>query len=219
MTGIIGVLGASGGTGGVIVRQLLDADRHVRAAVRSADAARRLEAAGAEVVRLDLTTSSNAELVAAFAGLDAIINAAAASSVTGIGARRVDRDGVGRAVAAAEQAGVPRWIQLSMMGADNPKVVPLFLRRVASVKGQADANVTRSGLRWTVIRPPWLTDGTPSGRIALARNLTGGSITRGDVAGIAIACLDEPATERRVFDVASGTTPVHAALAAAAQLT
>jgi uncharacterized protein YbjT (DUF2867 family) len=209
----IGVLGATGGTGSAVVRHLLAAGHSVRAAVRRPDAAQRLSAAGVEPMVFDLTTASGDELAAAFEGLDGIVNAAASgASLTGRQARRIDHDGVLKAVGAAEKAGASRWIQISMMGSDNPSVVPIFLRRIAVVKGQADQALSRSSLVYTVIRPPWLGDGPASASVTVAKNLSGGSLTRATLAVVAVAALDEPATEMRMFDVASGAVPLAEAL-------
>lgn len=216
---MIGVLGATGGTGSVVVRQLLEAGRPVRAAVRGEDAARRLQAAGAETMTFDITKSSPADLAAALIGCHAVINAAAAGqSLTGWQARKVDRDGIIAAIGAAEKAGVRRWIQISMMGSDNPKRIPLFMRRIAALKGEADTFLADSGLAWTVIRPPWLTAGSASGHITVANNLEGGSVSREDLAAVAIACLDQTATQHKMFDVSGGGLPMDQALASVINL-
>ncbi|TDC74148.1 SDR family oxidoreductase [Streptomyces hainanensis] len=214
----IAVFGATGGTGSVVVRQLLEAGRDVRATTRGLDAAARLRAAGAEAVQLDLVSASPTEVEAALGGCDVVINAAAGRTTSGRTARKVDRDGIIRAIDAAERAGVGRWIQISMMGSDNPKRIPFFLRRVAAAKGQADDHLVRSGLVWTVIRPPWLNGGGPTGYVTVARNLDGGSLSRGDLAAVAVACLDEPATHRRLFDLSGGGVPMDQALASVAEL-
>ncbi|MDT0317321.1 SDR family oxidoreductase [Streptomyces millisiae] len=218
----IAVFGATGGTGSVVVRQLLAAGRDVRATARGQEAAARLRSAGAEAVLLDLASSSPAEIEAALGGCEVVINAAAGRTVSGRQARRVDRDGVIRAIDAAERAGVRRWVQISMMGSDDPRRIPLSLRfllwRVAAAKGQADAHLVRSGLVWTVIRPPWLTDGGPTGHVTVARNLDGGSLSRGDLAAVAIACVDQPATHHRLFDLSGGDVPMDRALASVAEL-
>jgi uncharacterized protein YbjT (DUF2867 family) len=215
------VLGATGGTGSVVTRQLLEAGRPVRAAVRRPDAAHHLRASGAEVVPLDLTSATPDALAAAFRGCDAVVNAAAGRSTSGRTARQIDRDGVIAAIDAAVAAGVPRWVQISMMGSDNPRRLPFFLRflrGVAAAKGEADAHLARSSLRWTIVRPPWLTDGPRTGTVTVARNLTGGRLSREDLAAVAIACLSEPAAEHRDFDVIGGSVPLDRALASLATL-
>lgn len=214
----IAVLGGTGGTGSVVVRQLLRGGRPVRATARGREGAARLAAAGAQTALLDLTSASPADLAAAFEGCQAVINAAAGRSLSSRQARRVDRDGVVAAITAAQKAGVQRWIQVSMMGSDNPRRIPFFLRRIAAVKREADTFLASSDLSWTVIRPPWLTTGPLTGRITVARNLEGGSISREDLAAVAIACLDQPATQRQMFDLAGGDTETAEALASVAYL-
>jgi uncharacterized protein YbjT (DUF2867 family) len=63
-----------------------------------------------------------------------------------------------------------------------------------------------SGLDWTVIRPPQLTDKplTGSYRTALGQNLRGGlSVPRADVAHLMLKVLGQPATIGRVIGIAS----------------
>lgn len=201
-----------------MVRQLLDAGRPVRAAVRREDAVGRLRDAGAEAVVFDLTSSPADVITAAFTGCDAVINAAAGTSVSGRKARKMDRDGVIAAIGLAEKAGVRRWVQISMMGSDSPKRIPIFLRGVAAAKGKADDHLAGSGLTWTVIRPPWLTGGAATGRITVGKALDGGSLSRADLAAVAVACLDQQATHHRLFDLSGGGVPMDEALASVADL-
>jgi uncharacterized protein YbjT (DUF2867 family) len=218
VTGPVAVLGASGGTGSLILRRLRHGGREVRAVVRNPATAAELRAAGTDAAVLDLVTAGPADLAAALVGCEVVINAAAGRSISGRTARRVDRDGVTAAVRAAESVGVRRWVQVSMMGSDNRRRVPFILRGVAAAKQQADTFLMASELTWTVLRPPWLKPGPGAGRITVAKNLDGGSLPREDLAEVAVACLDEPATENRVFDLRSGDVPISEALAALSAL-
>jgi uncharacterized protein YbjT (DUF2867 family) len=63
-----------------------------------------------------------------------------------------------------------------------------------------------SGLDWTVIRPPQLTDKPPTGtyRTAFGQNLRGGlSVPRADVAHLMLAAISQPDTIRQVIGIAS----------------
>jgi uncharacterized protein YbjT (DUF2867 family) len=198
----IGVIGATGGTGGLIVNQLIDAGHDVRAMVRRGADEDRLRAMGAEVTTLDLTQATDAE--ESLSGLDAVINAAAARSTSGGQARTVDQDGVKATIDAATKVGVRRWIQISMWGSDDPGRLPAMLRETADAKRAADDHLAASGMTWTVIRPPWLTDSPADDRIVVGDQVEEGSIPRADVAAVAIACLDADATHDRLFEVTGG---------------
>jgi uncharacterized protein YbjT (DUF2867 family) len=57
--------------------------------------------------------------------------------------------------------------------------------------------IKRSGVDWTILRPPWLTDGPRTGTYRQAKdsNLRRGSrISRADLADAILASLDDPDT-------------------------
>jgi uncharacterized protein YbjT (DUF2867 family) len=173
----------------------------------------RLEAVaktGAETVALDLATASTDELAAAFAGCDGIVFVAGSTDPRAVGA--VDRDGSVRAVAAAEQAGVRRFVQISSIGAgdripaeiDTPEFAPYYVAKRA-----ADANLRESQLQWTIIEPGWLVDASPTGLITLGdRDVPMGEICRADVAATLIAVLGDDRTVGRQWQVVGGRTPI-----------
>jgi uncharacterized protein YbjT (DUF2867 family) len=87
------------------------------------------------------------------------------------------------------------------------------MRPYYEAKAKADAEVEASGLDYTVVRPGRLTDDAGSGRIEVAATLARGrEIPREDVAATLVACLDEPATIGKAFDVLAGETPIAQAL-------
>jgi uncharacterized protein YbjT (DUF2867 family) len=199
----IGVIGASGATGGIVVAQLVKAGHDVRAMVRNAKAASGPPAADVEIATLELTGSGE-RAAQSMSGLDAVINAAAARDSDGAQARAVDRDGVKSAIDAAKAAGVTRWIQISMWGSDDPDRLPPMLRETADAKRAADDHLAASGMVWTVVRPPWLTNAPASDRIVVGAQVEEGSLPREDLAAVAVACLDLDSTHDRVFEVTGG---------------
>ncbi|HSK61484.1 MAG TPA: NmrA family NAD(P)-binding protein [Actinomycetospora sp.] len=115
---MITVLGASGNTGGRVVRRLREAGETVRAVGR--DAARLTDAAthGAEPSTADIT--DRAALTAALRGADAAY-VLMPLDVTTPG-YRAQQERVGTAVAAAlADAGVPRVVALSSLGAERAR--------------------------------------------------------------------------------------------------
>jgi uncharacterized protein YbjT (DUF2867 family) len=66
--------------------------------------------------------------------------------------------------------------------------------------------VRDSGLDWTVVRPPRLSDGRLTGtyRTAYGQNIRGGWIvSRADVAQLMLRALDEPETIKQTLGIAS----------------
>jgi uncharacterized protein YbjT (DUF2867 family) len=62
-----------------------------------------------------------------------------------------------------------------------------------------------SGLDWTSVRPPRLTDKPLSGayRTAIGRNLPGGlTVSRADVAHVMLRALEDPGTVRQAVGIA-----------------
>jgi uncharacterized protein YbjT (DUF2867 family) len=67
-----------------------------------------------------------------------------------------------------------------------------------------EGTVKRSGVDWTILRPPWLSDGPRTGtwRQAKDANLRGGArISRADLAAAILASLDDPDTVKATITV------------------
>jgi uncharacterized protein YbjT (DUF2867 family) len=89
------------------------------------------------------------------------------------------------------------------------------MRPYFEAKAQADEELLESGLDYTILRPGGLTDDRGTGKIEAAENLGHyGRIPRDDVAATLLACLDEPGTIGKAFDLLGGETPIAEALAA-----
>jgi uncharacterized protein YbjT (DUF2867 family) len=74
-------------------------------------------------------------------------------------------------------------------------LVRLAFRKVYDDLAAMEADIRRSGTRWTVVRPPRLTDKPLSGRYRLAfgANVPNGAfVSRADVAHAMLALVDDP---------------------------
>ncbi|MEV7201276.1 NAD(P)-dependent oxidoreductase [Streptomyces griseoluteus] len=205
------VFGATGGVGGEIVRQALEAGHEVTAVVR--DPAR-LTATGERlhVVRADLFDPE--ALRGAVAGRDAVLS--------GLGARSRRAAGVtarltGAVLAAMTAEGVRRLVIVSAAPVgpapedDGPldralrSVVSAVLKDVYADLRETEAELARSTAEWTSVRPPRLLDRPLTGRY---RTVVGGfprggrTIGRADVAHAMLAALGDPATVRQGVGVA-----------------
>ncbi len=175
-----------------------------------------LVAVGAEPVVLDLEHSDVEAVAAVLTGADAVVFAAGAGP--GSGAARkltVDRDGAVLLADAAERAGVRRYLMVSALAADafdphSDDVFQVYLR----AKSEADADLRRRDLDWTVVRPGGLTDDPPTGRVRVAPQTGPGSVPRADVAAVLAALLHTGAGMRTQFELVGGEVPVAEALAA-----
>ena len=119
------VTGATGYLGVELVRQLRAQGRDVRALIRSWDSKQRLSGTGAEAVLGDVTEPDS--LPSALAGVDRVFHLAGvvghrASDEPAL--KRVNVEGAGNLLRAAETAGVERVVFTSSVGAMGPAATP-----------------------------------------------------------------------------------------------
>jgi uncharacterized protein YbjT (DUF2867 family) len=144
--------GATGDLGGRVAVRLLERGASVRALVRPSSDASALEERGAEVVRGDFRDPGSLER--AVAGVETIV-----SGVTVIrrmlagggrrdGFRAVDRDGHLALIAAAERAGVSRFVFVSAAGIEGVRHTPLGKAKIV-----VEERLRRSPLREVIVRP------------------------------------------------------------------
>ncbi|MEV0713105.1 NAD(P)H-binding protein [Asanoa sp. NPDC050611] len=206
----ITVLGATGGTGRHVVRRALDAGHHVTAVVRDPgrlpfDADPRLEVViadafdpesisaavtGRDAVVDTLGPRPKAPATVCSRGAAAAVAALAANNptarllvVTGSGHVRDDGDGP-----------FTRYLFKPLIGST-------FLKQQFGDFARTERLVFDSELRWTVLRPPQLTDGARKQyRTALDRNVRGGlRLSRADLADAIMVALGDPNTVGHVI--------------------
>jgi uncharacterized protein YbjT (DUF2867 family) len=188
------VIGASGGTGQLIVSQALARGYDVSALVRSAEKASALK--GAKLIVGD--ARDEAVLRKAVRGQDAVVSALGtpASPLREVTLLSTATRGL---VSAMKAERVARLVCITGIGAgDSAKhggfmfdnlIFPLLLRNVYSDKNRQEAVVRESGLDWVIVRPSVLND---KPRAKTTRALTelssfhGGTISREDVASFVL---------------------------------
>jgi putative NADH-flavin reductase len=217
------IFAATGGIGRQVLEQARAEGDEVTAVVRNP---KRLSS-GARVVTADLANTEPATLESAVKGADAVLS--------GLGARSASEAGVAwkgtRAIVQAmKAAGVRRIVVVSAAPIGTvpsparphpPRHDPgdgFFMRnlfapltKAALRKHYADLaqmeDILRdSGLDWTIVRPPRLTDKpmTCHYRIAYGQNLRRGLfISRADVAHFMLSVLNRPETFKQVIGIAN----------------
>ncbi len=178
-----------------------------------------IKAIGAGAVIVDLESDSVEHVASVLQGADAVVFAAGSGPGSGMERKdAMDRAGSVLLADAAEQAGVPRFLQVSSFGAG--EAVPEgtdegFVAYLAAKTAAEDDLTARTALDWTVLRPGGLTDDEPTGTVALSTPpLERGTVPRADVAAVLLALLDTPSTARAVLMLTSGDTPIADAVAA-----
>jgi len=180
--------------------------------IRNPDHAADLRAVGVEPRLVNLEHESVEDIANEIAGSDALVFSAGAGPGSGEARKQtMDRDGAIRLIEAAREKGVARYVMVSSYGADSGARGDGFAAYLRA-KGEADDALAASGLEWTIVRPGALTNDAGTGRIAIARSLPRGQVTRDDVASVLAGVLDRPNTIGRDFDLMSGERPIDAAL-------
>jgi putative NADH-flavin reductase len=184
------VLGATGGTGRLIVRQALARGHDVTVLVRSAEKGRDLGG-----VKLVIGDARDETLMReAVRGQDAVISALGTPAspfrevtLLSSAARKL--------VDAMKGEGVARLVAITGIGAGNSAghggflfdqvIFPLLLRHVYADKNRQEAVIRESGLDWVLVRPAILNNRPGRGAVRALDELSGfhgGNISREDVA-------------------------------------
>jgi putative NADH-flavin reductase len=217
------IFAATGGIGRQALRQALAAGHDVTAVARNPAKV----AADVRIIRADLAQADPAVLTSAVEGADAVLSGLGPHSRAEAG---IAAPGTRAIVAAMKVADVRRIVVVSAAPAGTvptpgrphpPKHDPgdgFFMRHVLGPVGKvalgpvfADLaemeDVLRdSGLDWTSVRPPRLTDKPATGayRTAVGQNLRGGTVvSRADVAALMLAVLDRPETIGQTIGIAN----------------
>ena len=188
------VTGATGTSGPEIVRALLDRGQRVRVLARNPEKAAQQLGEDVEITRGDLTDLQSIQ--AAMEDVErAILSSAAAPDMVALQSNFIR---------AAKDAGVRHVVKFSAASADAAAD-----RVVAKWHGLTEDELKRSGIAWTMLRPPFFMQNllsvapmirqetiympTGSGRAAF--------VDVRDIAAVAAAALAEPGHEGKVYEV------------------
>ncbi len=207
----MGFVLVAGGHGQIALKLYPNLDREGRGLIRDPDQADDLRAAGAEPVVFDL--ESDDDLARHVEGADAVVFAAGAGAGSGDKRKQtVDLGAAVKLIRACEAAGVKRYLMVSAMGAADPASGSEEMRPYLEAKAEADEALRESDLEYTIVRPGRLTDTEATGQVTVGESLDYGEVTRTDVALVLAACLNEPNTIGKTFDLVGGDTPLAEAL-------
>lgn len=184
------VLGATGGTGRLIVSQALARGYEVAVLVRSPEKASDLQ--GAKIIVGDARDEPT--LSKAVKGQDVVISVLG-TPVSPIKKVTLFSTATRALVSAMKAEGVSRLICITGIGAGDSLghggflfdklIFPLLLRNIYADKNRQEAIVRDSGLNWVVVRPSLLNNEPGRGTVRALTDLSGfrgGKISREDVA-------------------------------------
>lgn len=206
-----------GGHGKValLASPLLVADGHrVTSIIRNPGHADDVTRTGADPVVADIETLEADGIADLLGGHDAVLWSAGAGGGNPARTRAVDHDAAVASMDAAAAAGVGRYVMVSYLGSrPNHGVDPdNSFFAYAEAKAQADEHLRASSLSWTILGPGALTDEPGTGRVEVGPQPAASSVPRADVAAMAVAVLDRPATTGLTIPFNSGDTPIADAL-------
>ncbi len=202
------MLGATGGTGLETVRQAIERGHQVTAFVRSPE--RLAEYGGrAAVVRGDLMNT--AELARVMEGQDAVLS--------NFGRRDPKSEAEGDLLQsfavvltdAMQQAKIRRLIVVSMAFLFRDAIIPpaylfgrLFFGNLVKDAARMEEVIQKSGLDWTIVRPPRLVDTARTGKYRVREGHLprfGFKISRADVADYIIRAAEDGSMVRKIVGI------------------
>jgi NADH dehydrogenase len=210
------VTGATGFVGPHVVHALRTRELPVRALIREPGRASRLASWGAEFVQGDVTDLTS--LRAAVSGVDTVVHLVAIIKGSRADFERVMAQGTRDLVAAAQEAGVRRFVLASALGLNERSrdAVPYF-----SAKWEMERAVKESGLEYVIFRPSFVfaKDGgvLPTfvrlARLAPVTPIVGPGTQRlqpiwvEDVAAYYAQAIDLPAAANQTFEIGGPDAP------------
>ncbi|WP_062517557.1 SDR family oxidoreductase [Demequina gelatinilytica] len=207
----VAIVGGAGKVARRLIPILLHRDHEVVALARGDDQLRELAAMGAAARHLDIEAADEPDFAAVFGGCQAVVFAAGGGPDGDASRKRtVDLEGSLKAQAAAKLRGIKRFVQVSAMGVDadpDPARGDVWTAYVYA-KREADIELRRSGLQWTILRPGILTDTVGTGAISIGEMVVPGPIPRIDVAQTIASCLSRPRTAGHQWEIVTGPHPI-----------
>jgi putative NADH-flavin reductase len=204
------VLGATGGTGLHIVDQAVEHGLSVTAFVRSPDALKRFSDR-ITVIRGNLLSSS--ELHRVIENHDAVLSAFGPRQPISKEDETLLQRFATALTAAMLQSSIRRLVVESTAFLFKDAIFPpanlvgrLFFPAVVRDGTEMETIVQKSGLDWTIVRPPRLTDKTRTGKYRVGPGHLppfGLSISRADVADFMLRTIQDPASSKMIIGVSN----------------
>ncbi|MGA4668907.1 NAD(P)H-binding protein [Propionibacteriaceae bacterium Y1923] len=195
---------------------LVAAGHRVTSVIRNPEHEADVAATGAIPYVTDIETLDKDGFADLVAGQHIIVWSAGAGGGNPQRTYAVDRDAAILSMAAAQEAGVQRYVMVSYAGASADHGIDPedSFFAYAEAKAAADEALRASSLDWTILGPSRLTFEEPTGRIDTEVSDAGGEVSRANVARVIKAVVAEPATIGRTINFNDGQTPIEQAILA-----
>ncbi len=202
----LAVLGATGGVGLEIVRQAIDRGHFVTAFVRSPE---RLKPFQDRISVNQGNLLNSSELERAIEGHDAVLSGFGPRVPIAKADANLLRDFAAALTTAMQHSGVRRVVVVSTAFLFKDSIMPpaylfgrLFFSGIVVDAGAMEQIIAASGLDWTIVRPPQLTDKPCTGKYRVREGHLprfGFNISRADVADCFIKIVEDRAAVGKII--------------------
>ncbi|MGO4927354.1 SDR family oxidoreductase [Fundicoccus sp. Sow4_D5] len=167
-----------------------------------------------ETVLLDLEKASIYELAHAMTGVDAVLFSAGAGGKGLDKTVKIDLDGAIKAMMAAEQAKVNRFVMVSTFRTGRAEIAKENALQIYTIaKHYADEWLkNRTTLAWTIVHPGILVDTPGKNQVKVGMDMEINEIPREDVARALVAVLLNDQTIHQEFELLAGQSTVEEAI-------
>lgn len=176
------------------------------AMIRNTDQKPFFDERGIETVHLDLVKDSIDDIAHAMKGTDAVLFSAGAGGSGYDQTVLIDLDGAIKAMTAAEQAGIKRFVMVSTFRTGREEMSKDNSLQIYTIaKNYADEWLkNRTDLDWTIIHPGILVNTDGTNQIKVGNDFDINEIPRQDVARVLIEVLKNDNTIKKEFEVLAG---------------
>lgn len=180
------------------------------AMIRNTDQKPFFDERGIETVYLDLIKYSIDDIANAMKGSDVVLFSAGAGGSGYDQTILIDLDGAIKAMTAAEQAGIDRFVMVSTFRTGREEMVKDNSLQIYTIaKNYADEWLkNRTNLDWTIVHPGILVDTEGTNQIKIGSDFDINEIPRQDVARTLVAVLKNDNTIKKEFEVLAGDNSV-----------
>lgn len=208
------IVGAAGKVGARLTRLLASNGHEVLALHRKPEQAEALHANGAVPVAGDLSDLDVGAFATLIGDAETVVFSAGAGGAGIELTNAIDGRGLELAVDAAKQAGVKRFVLVSVFpdalrDGERNEGFENYIR----VKKLADAYLVASGLDYVILRPGTLSDDAGTGQVRADLAIPYGTVPRDDVAATLCGIVERPGLGRIIIELTAGESPVADALA------
>lgn len=211
------VIGANGGVGKHLVKQLQDSGKTFTAGVRKEEQAKELKDNGVESLLIDVENDSIEELTDKVANFEQVVFSVGSGGSTGADKTiTVDLDGAVKTIEASKNSNVDHFVMVSTFDSrreafDTPDAAKIKPYTIA--KHHADEHLKRSGLTHSIVHPGVLTDDPGTGKVETGLYFDEvKEIPREDVAAVIFEILDNTDNRGKELQIVTGSEDISTAV-------